>query len=82
MKKNGRNNGDNKIRIVMTDKNNRVIFEWRPGRGNVAKGLKKACDVATHKLGEDLAQEGITITPEPSDRQAVAATPGVGDVKS
>lgn len=64
----------------MTDKNNRVIFEWRPGRGNVAKGLKKACDIATHKLGEDLTQEGILIEPNPSDCH-VAAAPREGDVK-
>ncbi len=54
---------DNKIEIIIRDADNKPIFTWRPGSGNVALGLRKGCEVAIGKLGleEDLKKQGIEI---------------------
>lgn len=66
--KNGKNDNDYSIQIILTDRRTkRPIFEWRPGRGNVALGIRKAAEVATAKLGEDLEKEGVILTEKQRD---------------
>lgn len=63
---------DYAIAIVLTDRRTRrAIFEWRPGRGNVALGIRKAAEVATSKLGVDLESEGVVLTSR--DKEEVAS---------
>lgn len=49
------------IQIVITDEDGNRILTWRPGSGNIAVGIKKACEVAVGKLGVDLQKEGIVV---------------------
>lgn len=54
---------DNKIEIRIVDGNNKPIFTWRAGSGNVALGLRKGCEIAVGKLGleKELKKQGIEI---------------------
>ncbi|MFA5136922.1 MAG: hypothetical protein WC489_06075 [Patescibacteria group bacterium] len=54
---------DNKIEIIIRDANNRPIFTWRPGNGNVATGLRKGCEIAIGKLGleDELRKQGVEL---------------------
>lgn len=42
------------IKIELCDEHGEPILTWRPGSNNIAIGIKKACELATEKLGVDL----------------------------
>ena len=59
--------GDNpqrKLHIgIIMDGNGREIFNWAPGGGNVAMGLRVGCEIAGAKLGleRELEKQGIAL---------------------
>ena len=55
--------GQSKIIIKIVDGDGNEIFNWRPGSGNVALGLRKGCEIAGAKLGleRELKKQGIVL---------------------
>jgi hypothetical protein len=50
-----------RIKIELLDSNNNAIFTWRPTSSNIARGLRKAAEVAVEKMGIDLEKEGLSL---------------------
>ena len=37
--------------VIVDDKSGKVLFEWRRGKGNLVKGVRKTIEVVEKKIG-------------------------------
>jgi len=37
--------------VIIDDRSGKVVFEWRRGKGNLVKGVKKTIEVVEKKIG-------------------------------